>query len=48
METRGKGKSSSAVEKFFGKPKQTGRKGKKRPMDSRYNVSDFINEQVGL
>ena len=46
METRAKGKTA-AVEKFYGKPKQTGgKKTRKRTLDSSYNVSDFINEQV--
>ena len=47
METRGKGKSSGA-EKFYGKRKQTGKKTRKRTLDSKYNVSDYINEQVWL
>lgn len=50
MATRGKGKSlSSAAEKFYGKPKQqTTRKTRKRALNSSYNVSDFIDEQVSL
>ena len=49
MATRGKGKTlSSGAEKFYGKQKQTTRKTRKRMLDGNYNVSDFIDEQVGL